>query len=113
MRLWVRLATFCLSLTLLVGVLVHDVAGARMSMDMAATDTVEQQDDPCPACVQDDGKQVACDFDCTAPLLSTEMSPTAQPQTVAATGLAWPADAMVRTRHPGFDPAPPRTTILS
>jgi len=113
MRLWVRLATFCLSLTLLVGVLVHDVSGARMSIDMAASSTVEQQDDLCPACAQEAGEQVVCDLDCTAPLLSTETFTAALPQAVAATALDWPADAAVRTRQPGFDPAPPRATILS
>ncbi|GAD57555.1 hypothetical protein MBELCI_3607 [Limimaricola cinnabarinus LL-001] len=80
---------------------------------MAASSTVEQQDDLCPACAQEAGEQVVCDLDCTAPLLSTETSMAALPQAVAATARDWPADAAVRTRQPGFDPAPPRTTILS
>ena len=113
MRLWVRLASLCLSLALLGGVLLHDVAGARMSLDMTATAMAEQQDDTCLACAQDADEQMVCDFDCTAPLLSTETSPEALPQAVAGTDLSWPDDATARARQPGFDPAPPRTTILS
>lgn len=102
----------CLSLALLGGVMMHDAAGARMSIDMAAS-SVEQQDDLCPACVQDDGEQMVCGFDCTAPLLSTASSMTDLPMAIAVTGLAWPADSAVRTRNLDFDPAPPRTNILS
>ncbi|MSU90810.1 hypothetical protein GE300_14495 [Rhodobacteraceae bacterium 2CG4] len=113
MRLWVRLATFFLSLVLTAGVLMHEVASAQMSIDMAATPAVERQDEVCPACPQDTDEQVVCDLDCTVPLLFTATSTAAVPQIVAATGLVWPADATVRTRQPGFDPAPPRATILS
>lgn len=112
MRHLVRLAMLCLSLALLGGVILHDVSGVRMSIGMAASN-VEQQDDLCPACVQDDGEQMVCEFDCTAPLLSTASPMADLPTAVIATSLAWPADSAVRTHHLDFDPAPPRTTILS
>lgn len=112
MRCLIRLAMLCLSLALLGGVMLHDVSGARMSIDMAAS-SVEQQDDLCPACVQDAGEEMVCDFDCTAPLLSTASSMADLQIAVIATSLAWPADPALRTRHLDFDPAPPRTTILS
>ncbi|MFW8596372.1 hypothetical protein [Cribrihabitans neustonicus] len=112
MRHLVRLAMLCLSLALLGGVTLHDVSGARMSIDMAAS-SVEQQDDLCSACVQEDGAEIACDFDCTAPLLSTPSSMAELPIAVIAISLVWPADSAVRTRNLDFDPAPPRTTILS
>lgn len=102
----------CFSLALLGGVMLHDVSGARMSIDMAAA-SVEQQDNLCPACVQDVGEEMACDFDCTAPLLSTASSMADLQIAVIATSLAWPTDPALRTRHLDFDPAPPRTTILS
>ncbi|EAQ04607.1 hypothetical protein OB2597_04975 [Pseudooceanicola batsensis HTCC2597] len=113
MRLWVRLVSFCLSIALLGGVMMHDAAGARMSFDMAASAVAEAQDDLCPACDQDASEQLVCDLDCTAPLLSTEGSPEILPQTVATRGITRPDDTALRTRRPGFDPAPPRTTILS
>lgn len=113
MRLLSRLAALFLSLTFLVGVLVHDLAGAQMSIDMSAATNLEQQDELCLACAEGAGEQVVCDLDCTGPLLSLEPIAAALPQTFAATVLVWPADAVVRTRKPGFDPAPPRTNILS
>jgi hypothetical protein len=113
MRLWVRLATLCLSLALLSGVMMHAAAGARMSFDMAASVVVEHQDDLCPACEQGESEQPVCDLDCTAPLLSTAGASDFPPQTVATRNMTRPDDTAVRTRRPGFDPAPPRTTILS
>ena len=113
MRLWLRLVSLCLSLALLGGVMMHDAAGARMSFDMAASAVADAQDDLCPACDQNASEQLVCDLDCTAPLLSTEGSSEILPQTVAARSMTRSDDTALRTRRPGFDPAPPRTTILS
>ncbi|MFT6531911.1 MAG: hypothetical protein ACJASC_001457 [Limimaricola cinnabarinus] len=74
MRFWVRLATVCLSLLLLIGVLLHDVAGAQTSIDMATSTLMNQQDDLGPACTQDATKQMTCNFDCT-PHCSSPRSP--------------------------------------
>jgi len=113
MRRWLRLVSFCLSLVLLGGVMMHDAAGARMSFDMAASAVAEPQDNLCPVCDQGASEQLVCDLDCTAPFLSTEGSSEILPQTVATHSLTRPDDTALRTRRPGFDPAPPRTTILS
>jgi hypothetical protein len=102
-----------MSLALLGGLMLHDMAGARMSFDMAAAAATDQSDEVCPACEVEDVETVACDLDCTAPLLFTgALSATMPERLTAGTHLPTAPDAF-RARRPGFDPAPPRTTILS
>ena len=112
MRSLARLFAICLSLALLGGVMAHEVVSARMSIDMAASAFQEQQDDICPACGAEDEEAVVCDLDCTAPLLfaQTTLPPLPERPSVGHVQLV---DALIEARRPGFDPAPPRTSILS
>ncbi len=105
----------CLSLALLGGVLLHDLAGARMSLDMAsaAPATHAQQDDLCPACTQDQTDVIVCDMDCTAPVLSTARPSLAEVLSLPSTLATRSGDVHHAGLDPGSDPFPPRTSFLS
>lgn len=113
MRLWVRLLSLCVSLTLLGGLMLHDVAGAQMSFDMAAASISDQNENVCPACEAEDAETIACNVDCTAqmPFIGASSAPSMERLVVDAHPSTGP-DSM-RMRRPGFDPAPPRTNFLS
>lgn len=115
MRLLLRLATLCLSLALLGGVLLHDLAGAKMSLDIASAASVMgvEQDDICPACTQDADEAIVCDMDCTAPVLSTARASQADPFDLISTHLARSGDLHLAGLDPASDPFPPRTSFLS
>ena len=114
MRLLVRLAMLCLSLALLGGVLLHDLAGAKMSLDMAGTTmTAVEQEGACPACPQESSDLVACDMDCTAPVLSTDRVSRAVALDMRSSRLDMTADLDLAGLDPGSDPFPPRSTFPS
>ena len=115
MRMLLRLATICLSLVLLTGVLAHDLAAANMSMQMSgltASATMEE-DDTCTACLQEDQGEVVCDIDCTAPLFVTSQILQSQPESVQRFFAPVPGDLGLAGIDLGSDPFPPRTTSLS
>ena len=112
----------CFSLALLGGVLLHDTARARMSFAMAASEmvsatgdvSVAEEGEICPACAPDDAAdEVACDFDCTAPALSTTATPQAVATTLHGARLTSTVGISLRGLDLGVDPTPPRSTILS
>lgn len=115
MRLLLRLATLCLSLALLGGVLLHDLTGAKMSLDMAGAASVMdvEPDDICPACTQDADEAIVCDVDCTAPVLSTARASQAEPFDLISSRLAGTGDLHLAEFDPASDPFPPRTSFLS
>ena len=115
MRILLRLATFCLSLVLLTGVLAHDLAAANMSMQMSgltASATMEE-DDTCTACLQEEQGEVVCDIDCTAPLFVMSQVSQSQPESMQRFAMPVPIDAGLTGVNLGSDPFPPRTTSLS
>jgi len=115
MRMLLRLATICLSLVLLTGVLAHDLAAANMSMQMSgstASATMEE-DDTCTACLQEDQGEVVCDIDCTAPLFVTSQMLQSQLESVQRFFAPVPGDLGLAGIDLGSDPFPPRTTFLS
>ncbi|MCF7702043.1 hypothetical protein [Loktanella sp. M215] len=114
MRIWIRLATLCLSLVLLGGVMLHDVASANMSFDMANRDMTAAvaADDNCPACTSDKTTKVACDLDCTAPVLLAVSTPTSAVKAVRRSGLISVAALSLEGLDLGVDPTPPRSTLL-
>lgn len=115
MRLLLRLATLCLSLALLSGVLLHDLAGAKMSLDMAGAASMMdvEQDDICPACTQDVDEAIVCDMDCTAPVLSTARASQAEPFDLVSSRFARTGEVHLPGLDPASDPFPPRTSFLS
>ncbi|RKF15341.1 hypothetical protein D6850_11015 [Roseovarius spongiae] len=115
MRFLVRLATLCLSLALLGGMLGHDLAGAKMSLEMASAATVidAEQGDICPACTQDTSDAVVCDMDCTAPVLSTVRDARTAGLNLRSSPLETSGDLDLAGLDPGSDPFPPRSTFLS
>jgi hypothetical protein len=114
MRIWIRLATLCLSLVLLGGVLLHDVASASMSFDMANSDLTAAvaADDNCPACTSGKTAMLACDLDCTAPILLAAATPISAVKTVRSSGLVSVADLSLQGLDLGVDPTPPRNILL-
>ncbi len=114
MRIWVRLATLCLSLVLLGGVMLHDVASASMSFDMANSDMTAAvaADDNCPACTSGKTAAVACDLDCTAPVLLAVTTPISAVKTMRSSGLVSVANLSLKGLDLGVDPTPPRNTFL-
>ncbi|MFZ3584086.1 hypothetical protein ACOI1H_18250 [Loktanella sp. DJP18] len=114
MRLWIRLATLCLSLVLLGGVMLHDVSNASMSFDMAGRDmnAAVAEDDNCPACMTGKTATVACDLDCTTPVLLAMNSPDGAVKTMRSSGLVAVADRSLKGLDIGVDPTPPRSTLL-
>ncbi len=115
MRILLRLATICLSLVLLTGVLAHDLAAANMSMQMSgltASATMEE-DDTCTACLQEEQGEVMCDIDCTAPLFVTSQMLQSQLESVQRFFAPVPGDLGLAGIDLGSDPFPPRTTSLS
>lgn len=115
MRLLLRLITLCLTLALLSGVLLHDLAGAKMSLEMASAASVMdvEQDDICPACTQDTDEAIVCDMDCTAPVLSTARASQAEPFDLVSSRLARTGDLHLAGLDPASDPFPPRTSFLN
>ncbi|APX89143.1 hypothetical protein BV394_04955 [Brevirhabdus pacifica] len=113
MRLWVRLLTLCISLAFLGGLMLHDVAGARMSFNMVAAETSDEGGEVCPACEVEDAETVICKLDCTTPMLFLGAFAAALPERLVADVHLATSPHSLRMRPPGFDPAPPRTTILS
>ncbi len=114
MRLWIRLATLCLSLVLVGGVMLHDVASASMSFDMADTDMTAEvaADDNCPACTSDKTAAVACDLDCTTPVLLAVTTPGGAVKAVRSSSLISGAGFSLEGLDLGVDPTPPRSTLL-
>lgn len=115
MRVLLRLATLCLSLALLSGVLLHDLAGTKMSLDMAGAASVMdvEQDDICPACTQDTDEAIVCDMDCTVSVLSTARASQAAPFDLIYSRLPRAGDIHLPGLDPASDPFPPRTSFLS
>jgi len=115
MRILLRLATFCLSLALLTGVLAHDLAAANMSMQMSglSTSSTMEEDDNCTACLQEDQDEVVCDIDCTAPIFVMSQMHQSQPESVQRFFAPVPGDLGLAGVNLGSDPNPPRTTSLS
>jgi|EP00919_Chromeraceae_sp_WS-2016_P078834 hypothetical protein len=115
MRILLRLATVCLSLVLLTGVLAHDLAAANMSMQMSgltSSATMEEGGD-CTACLQEDQGEVVCDIDCTAPVFVMSQKLQSQPESVQRFSVPVPGDLGLTGVNLGSDPFPPRTTSLS
>ena len=115
MRILLRLATFCLSLVLLTGILAHDLAAANMSLQMSgltASATMEE-DDSCTACLQEDQGEVVCDIDCTASVFVMSQLLQSQPESVQRFFAPVPGDLGLAGIDLGSDPFPPRTTSLS
>ena len=115
MRMLLRLATICLSLVLLTGVLAHDLAAANMSLHMSglSTSSTMEEDDNCTACLQEDQGEVVCDIDCTAPLFVASQMLQSQPESVQRFFAPVPGDLGLAGVNLGSDPNPPRTTSLS
>lgn len=141
MRLMVRLAALCLSLALLGGLILHDLAGAKVTIDMAraaapapvslptsdlapdlalnpaqataASEGAAMRADACGACQADDPAALTCNWDCTAPVFSTETLPLPVAVTLHASLVAMPGDMDLAGLDPGADPFPPRSTFLS
>ncbi len=109
MALWTRLAALCLSLALLGGILLHDVANADMSLKMTVS---LDESDLCPACSHDAQDQIVCAFDCTVPVLSTAGAPVTPVITVVSLQIAAVEGKVLHGTVPDFDPSPPRTSIL-
>ncbi|MEP2203834.1 MAG: hypothetical protein ABJI65_13295 [Tateyamaria sp.] len=115
MRILLRLATFCLSLVLLTGILAHDLAAANMSLQMSgltASATMEE-DDSCTACLQEDQGEVVCDIDCTASVFVMSQLLQSQPESVQRFFAPVPGALGLPGIVLGSDPFPPRTTSLS
>ena len=114
MRIWIRLATLCLSLVLLGGVMLHDVASASMSFDMANSDMTAAvaADDNCPACTSDKTAAAACDLDCTTPVLLAVTIPDGAVKAVRRSGLISVANLSLQGLDLGVDPTPPRSILL-
>ncbi len=115
MRILLRLATFCLSLALLSGMLVHELAAAKMSVKMAAgVSSFDTAHDPmCPTCSPDDQHEAVCDMDCTAPVFSTAGAPQLEPVAFQTSPLKIAGTLDLTGLDPGSDPFPPRSTFLS
>ncbi|KAF0677172.1 hypothetical protein [Profundibacterium mesophilum] len=115
MRILLRLATLCLSLALLGGVLMHDLAGARMSLDMASAATAPdvEQGELCPACSEDMAEVPLCDMDCTAPVHVSGKAQQLSPLTLRTTALGQSGDDRLVGLDPGSDPFPPRNSVLA
>tara|TARA_R110002110_G_C12967506_1_gene672245 strand:+ start:203 stop:550 length:348 start_codon:yes stop_codon:yes gene_type:complete len=115
MRLLVRLAALCLSVALLSGVLLHDLAGAKMSLDMANSVSMvdAEQDSVCPACTPEGPNVIVCDMDCTAPVFLTGKVSQSEPIAVETSFLWMPSDLDLAGLDQGHDPFPPRSTFLS
>lgn len=115
MRILLRLATFCLSLVLLTGVLVHDLAAANMSMEMSGmtvSSTIDEGE-ACAACLPGEQSEVVCDIDCTAPVFIFSQMHQSPIESVQRFFMSAPADLSLDGLNPGSDPFPPRTTSLS
>jgi len=115
MRILLRLATFCLSLALLTGVLAHELAAANMSMQMSgltSSETMEEGGD-CTACLQEDQGELVCDIDCTAPAFVMSQMLQSQPESVQRFFAPVPGDLGLTGVDLGSDPFPPRTTSLN
>jgi hypothetical protein len=115
MRMLLRLATFCLSLVLLTGVLAHDLAAANMSLQMSGvtSSAMMEEDDNCTACLQEEQGEAVCDIDCTAPVFVTSQMLQSQPESAHRFFVPAPGDLDLTGVDPGSDPFPPRTTSLS
>ncbi|SDX70184.1 hypothetical protein SAMN04488041_11314 [Sulfitobacter pontiacus] len=115
MRILLRLATFCLSLVLLTGILAHDLAAANMSMQMSGvtSSAIMEEDGGCTACLQENQGEAVCDIDCTAPVFVTSQMLQSQPESVQGFFVPVPGDLDLTGVDPGSDPFPPRTISLS
>jgi hypothetical protein len=115
MRILLRLATFCLSLVLLTGILAHDLAAANMSMQMSGltSSAIMEEDGDCTACLQENQGEAVCDIDCTAPVFVTSQMLQSQPESVQGFFVPVPGDLDLTGVDPGSDPFPPRTISLS
>lgn len=119
MRIWIRLATLCLSLALLGGAILHDAASARMSFDMANSGVADMDtaaavaaDDNCPACISGETTAVACDLDCTAPVLLSVTVPDGAVKAVRRSALISVVAPSPEGLDLGVDPTPPRSSLL-
>ncbi|MGR3757860.1 MAG: hypothetical protein ACU0AT_11605 [Tranquillimonas sp.] len=121
MNLWLRLVSICLSFAILGGIVMHDLAGARLSFDMAAAQAAPVADatgvvaegSPCPLCVQDEGQAPLCKLDCTAAVGSGVQAAVLGDAPQRVTRLALPGGTGLTGRGAGLDPSPPRSTSLS
>ncbi|MGR3570663.1 hypothetical protein [Brevirhabdus sp.] len=141
MLLMVRLAALCLSLALLGGLVLHDLAGAKLTIDMAraaapapvsmsgpdlaptvtpapaltiaAPEGAALRADDCAACGAGDPAALTCNWDCTAPVFSTESLPLPVAVTLHTSLVAMPGDMALAGLDPGADPFPPRNIFLS
>ncbi|WP_146586180.1 hypothetical protein [Puniceibacterium confluentis] len=109
-----RLVSVCCALALLGGILLHDLAAAKMSAEMAEArlSIASGDSDACPACAPD-GPEVVCDIDCTAPVLSTAVAAEiVAAVTLRSLRLTLPGDMGRTGLDPGSEPHPPRGTVL-
>ncbi len=115
MRILLRLATFCLSLVLLTGVLAHDLAAANMSMETSGmtASSASDEGEACAACLPGEQSEVICDIDCTAPVFIFSRMHQSPIESVQRFFMLTPADLSLAGLNPGSDPFPPRTTFLS
>ncbi len=115
MRLLLRLATYCLSLVLLTGILAHDLAAANMSMQMSGltSSATMENDSDCLACPLEEQGEVVCDIDCAAPVFVTPQTFQSQPASMRRFFVPMPGDLGLAGIDLGSDPFPPRTTFLS
>ena len=115
MRLLLRLATYCLSLVLLTGILAHDLAAANMSMQMSGltSSATMKNDSECLACPLEEQGEVVCDIDCAAPVFVTPQMLQSQPASMRRFFVPMPGDLDLTGADPGSDPFPPRTPFLS
>ena len=115
MRLLLRLATYCLSLVLLTGILAHDLAAANMSIEMSGmtVSSTSDQGEACAACLPGEQSEVVCDIDCTAPVFVYSQMHQSSIESVQRFFMPAPADLSLAGLNPGSDPFPPRTTFLS
>ncbi|WP_143155490.1 hypothetical protein [Loktanella atrilutea] len=94
--------------------MLHDVASASMSFEMADSDMTAAvaADDNCPACTSDKTAAAACDLDCTSPVLLAVSTPTSAVKAMRRSGLTSVADLSLQGLDLGVDPTPPRSILL-
>lgn len=113
MRLLTRLAMLCLSLALFGGMMLHDAASARMSLEMAEAERLPDpaSETACPACGEGAPQGEFCDFDCTAPAFVAATVQGVSVPGFTITRRAVPRDPPRRGLDPGADPFPPRSVL--
>lgn len=114
MSIWFRLAAMCFALAFVGGSIAHGVTGTAMALEMASAMSMDASSDAkCPACADEtDGQIMVCSFDCTTPGFAYVPEPAFL---ALMSGSMLPAPSLgspLRGYSVGFDPAPPRTSIL-